>query len=1122
MDSWKHFGQSTNHHHCVSVEMSLADRESLRDIFELVRTDNVEKLSSLGGSRQLLSLDESGSTLLHRAVDSQSLAVLQFLLDDGLISINAQDGNGDTPLHLAVRSGNAKAVTMVMERGADDTITNTSQDPPLHVLLRTKNCCELLPIFLKHPISIMVKGARDFTALHVIAEQDKIEALEIVWPVLCSRDSLSELKMYTRDTTGRSPLHIAAHRGSHRVLDFLISKAMECGASPDHVLHLMDEGCYTPLHTAVDHGHKAVVDVLLKYGASPTTQRGDTLPPIHLACTQSKTDIVKEMVTVCGREILLSEDTHGATPLHCCAKSICDQLFSFVIEHGSDVNAQDNSGTTPLHSAAKQGSAWRVKFLLHKGADPLITNKRGYNPFHLSLIHHREEAMRVLTGSEHASVLSVTPDADGNYPVHLAVKHRVSQAVPTLLSLMSASDCSKALEFQDAAGNNVLHAAAKYGDVTSVEYVLSQPCSRYLLNSLNSLGHTPLHLAAYSGVTASVRLLLDHGAIANKCHHGDTPFMLACLGGHLEAAALLLEASTVNKSAVNGSGDNALHLAARGKNIDVVLMCLDNGLPITLNKSSQSFFDLILGEGSVEMITGVLRHERWEECLDKCSPHLPHPVLRIIETAPEAYQVVLDRSLTHSAHSPESRDYWVEYRFKYITLDHTQHSTPLGVPLSNHSTTSIDILPESPVLDGAPPTQEVTHKGKSHHSFSVLSHLIKLRHQTYLVHPLIATFLDQKWRRYARFYYTFRFVIFFLFSLFLSVFILTTPPPPQFPPVGNVTASEDSEGFGTSSVVFRFLTIALALPNLIVWVLDLYILGLNALRHCVSELEVWAHGLTLVLTLIFTVPWEGLNILHWEVGAVAVFLAWIKVALALQPFSVVGIFVTMLLTVTKNVFSVLVISFIVVCAFALPLYLLLATVPDFTYATIGTSLFSVLASLHAELDYRNFVLLDLTSQLGYPVLAFLFLCLATVVMPIVVINLLIGLAVGDIARIQREAVLSQRAVEVRALMALDSRLPTSLLNRLSQQSCKHYPNKSVADKVTRAVRGLWSEFAESAANPGRAEESRDEPTHREHLKKLLEMEECVVRVELEQAHQQEALRRIEDMLKTLVAQDLKT
>ena len=96
--------------------------------------DSLSKHST--GSLRLLAHDKAERTLIHAAVTSQSSEVLRFFLNKGSISLNTQDNEGDTALHLAAKNGYYEAMDMLLEKGADDTIKN---EPPFHLLLERDN-----------------------------------------------------------------------------------------------------------------------------------------------------------------------------------------------------------------------------------------------------------------------------------------------------------------------------------------------------------------------------------------------------------------------------------------------------------------------------------------------------------------------------------------------------------------------------------------------------------------------------------------------------------------------------------------------------------------------------------------------------------------------------------------------------------------------------------------------------------------------------------------------------------------------------------------------------------------------------------------------------------------------
>ena len=171
---------------------------------------------------------------------------------------------------------------------------------------------------------------------------------------------------------------------------------------------------------------------------------------------------------------------------------------------------------------------------------------------------------------------------------------------------------------------------------------------------------------------------------------------------------------------------------------------------------------------------------------------------------------------------PEHPDYWEEYDFKYITLDcEAPPLTPQGDERSTEKRNSF--LTSSCSTNEAEQPRAVQVKKET--TYAVLNHLIRYRHRGYLVHPLVNTFLNLKWRRYALPFHVFRFMLFLLLMIALSIFILVTPLTAQSE-TANTTANysgEVSYGFNDSSIVFRFLTLVLCAVNFIVWLIDLYV-----------------------------------------------------------------------------------------------------------------------------------------------------------------------------------------------------------------------------------------------------------------------------------------------------------
>jgi len=74
--------------------------------------------------------DETGLTLLHRAVISNQSNVTRLLIEKGM-DLNAQDSAGMTPLHFAAKKGNLEAMRVLLDYHAYVNVTDSSGMTPL-------------------------------------------------------------------------------------------------------------------------------------------------------------------------------------------------------------------------------------------------------------------------------------------------------------------------------------------------------------------------------------------------------------------------------------------------------------------------------------------------------------------------------------------------------------------------------------------------------------------------------------------------------------------------------------------------------------------------------------------------------------------------------------------------------------------------------------------------------------------------------------------------------------------------------------------------------------------------------------------------------------------------------
>ncbi|KAI1243442.1 hypothetical protein IHE44_0001063 [Lamprotornis superbus] len=113
-----------------------------------------------------------------------------------------------------------------------------------------------------------------------------------------------------------------------------------------------------------------------------------------------------------------------------------------------------------------------------------------------------------------------------------------------------------------------------------------------------------------------------------------------------------------------------------------------------------------------------------------------------------------------------------------------------------------------------------------------------------------------------------------------------------------------------------------------------------------------------------------------------------------------------------------------------------------TYSTPLLSVMKTFAMMLGDINYHD-AFLDplLSNELPYPFLSYTVLIIFTLLIPILLMNLLIGLAVGDIAEVQKYAALKRIAMQVNLHTNLEKKLPFWFLSRVDQESITVYPNR---------------------------------------------------------------------------------
>lgn len=289
------------------------------------------------------------------AINHKDLAKVRELIDQDENQAGLTNPQGNTPLHVALLSGNDEISRFLIARGADIGKQNAVGNTPLHIAAQY-NRKEIAELLISRGADLESKTLSGLTPLNLLTLMtDHYEMAKLLIEKGADVNTMAK--------NGNSPLSCAAHAGSVKIIDLLLDQNATYDNSNGNAMNLLGLSA----GIGASRLFKYISD---KEGESIFVNDADNRRLMRNALNGGSLEIVK-LLQAKNIPVDVSKSIAGTTPLHNIAGNANSvDMIEFLVKNGADINARTNDGRSAYNIAESSGNKEAASLLLKLGANP--------------------------------------------------------------------------------------------------------------------------------------------------------------------------------------------------------------------------------------------------------------------------------------------------------------------------------------------------------------------------------------------------------------------------------------------------------------------------------------------------------------------------------------------------------------------------------------------------------------------------------------------------------------------------------------------------------------------------------------------------------------------------------
>lgn len=248
-------------------------------------------------------IDKYGRTAMHLSALSLDLDIAELLISKGAV-VNAQDDDGETPLHLAEK---ASMTELLIKKGrANPNIPNVDGICALHLAVQRRDVDSVRVLVMNNATVNNADNIKWFTPLHLIAlparqeidDKENVDNRCRIAQLLTGVYGPTTPDVNYQDSEGNAPLHYAVQLDTDDACD-LVHVFLEKNADPN-LRNMRDQ---VPFHLLC-HNEKLrsrknfqeIIHALLLHGADPSIQSRTGCTALHLSLYHKDVDSAVQLI----------------------------------------------------------------------------------------------------------------------------------------------------------------------------------------------------------------------------------------------------------------------------------------------------------------------------------------------------------------------------------------------------------------------------------------------------------------------------------------------------------------------------------------------------------------------------------------------------------------------------------------------------------------------------------------------------------------------------------------------------------------------------------------------------------------------------------------------------------